>query len=161
MATGSDSTPIVRYFDDYQSYHQDAANERTHWIGIPLIVLAIGGLLSRVSLGPAWGGGAFGFDAGLLLWLVAASFYIWLDFRLGASFSVMLLGMYVLGRQLMVSDFWWVLWVFFIGGWILQLVGHYRYEKKSPAFLKNIEHLLVGPFWIFAKAVGYYRLRRA
>mgnify|MGYP006370608533 CR=1 FL=1 len=40
----------------------------------------------------------------------------------------------------------------FVFGWILQFVGHYVYEKRSPAFLNNLTHLLVGPLWILAKA---------
>ena len=39
-------------------------------------------------------------------------------------------------------------------GWILQGVGHYVYEKNSPAFFKNFAHLAVGQLWILAKAVG-------
>jgi uncharacterized membrane protein YGL010W len=42
----------------------------------------------------------------------------------------------------------------FVFGWILQGVGHYVYEKNSPAFLKNFAHLAVGQLWILAKAVG-------
>jgi uncharacterized membrane protein YGL010W len=41
----------------------------------------------------------------------------------------------------------------FVFGWILQFVGHSVYEKRSPAFLKNFVHLLVGPLWILAKAM--------
>ena len=35
----------------------------------------------------------------------------------------------------------------FVIGWILQFVGHY-FEGKSPAFLTNLVHLLIGPLWI-------------
>jgi uncharacterized membrane protein YGL010W len=42
----------------------------------------------------------------------------------------------------------------FVFGWILQGVGHYVYEKKSPAFFRNLAHLAVGQLWILAKAVG-------
>ncbi|MBW3671962.1 MAG: DUF962 domain-containing protein, partial [Acidobacteria bacterium] len=38
--------------------------------------------------------------------------------------------------------------VLFIAGWVLQFVGHGMYEKSSPAFLRNLLHLLVGPIWI-------------
>ncbi|PYQ19595.1 MAG: hypothetical protein DMF81_21345, partial [Acidobacteria bacterium] len=44
--------------------------------------------------------------------------------------------------------------VLFVLGWVLQFVGHYVYEKRSPAFFRNLAHLLVGPLWIVAKAVG-------
>jgi uncharacterized membrane protein YGL010W len=42
----------------------------------------------------------------------------------------------------------------FVVGWVFQFIGHYVYEKKSPAFYKNLAHLLVGPLWILAKATG-------
>ena len=42
----------------------------------------------------------------------------------------------------------------FVVGWIFQFVGHYVYEKRAPAFYRNLAHLLVGPLWILAKATG-------
>ena len=42
----------------------------------------------------------------------------------------------------------------FVFGWILQGVGHWVYEKNSPAFFRNFVHLAVGQLWILAKAVG-------
>jgi uncharacterized membrane protein YGL010W len=40
----------------------------------------------------------------------------------------------------------------FAGGWIVQFVGHAAFEKRSPAFLKNLLHLLVGPAWLVERA---------
>ncbi len=42
----------------------------------------------------------------------------------------------------------------FVLGWIFQFVGHLGYEKKSPAFLKNAGHLLIGPLWVLEAAMG-------
>ena len=42
----------------------------------------------------------------------------------------------------------------FVFGWILQGVGHWVYEKNSPAFFRNFVHLAIGQLWILAKAVG-------
>ena len=42
----------------------------------------------------------------------------------------------------------------FVVGWILQGVGHWVYEKNSPAFFRNFVHLAVGQLWILAKALG-------
>jgi uncharacterized membrane protein YGL010W len=50
-----------------------------------------------------------------------------------------------------------VLWGIFIVGWIFQGIGHAVYEKKQPSFLSNVRHLLIGPFWLFAKWIGYAR----
>ena len=51
-----------------------------------------------------------------------------------------------------VPWFWKVSLALFVVGWIFQFVGHYVYEKRSPAFYRNLAHLLVGPLWILAKA---------
>lgn len=41
----------------------------------------------------------------------------------------------------------------FVGGWILQFVGH-AFEGKAPAFFQNPIYLLVGPFWWLKKLFG-------
>ena len=35
----------------------------------------------------------------------------------------------------------------FAGGWALQLVGHYVFEKNDPAFFADRAQLLVGAIW--------------
>ena len=39
----------------------------------------------------------------------------------------------------------------FIGGWILQFVGH-AIEGNQPAFFKNPVYLFVGPMWLVRRA---------
>ena len=39
----------------------------------------------------------------------------------------------------------------FAGGWALQYVGHYVFEKNSPAFYADPYYLLVGPVWVAAE----------
>lgn len=134
---------LSQYFEDYATYHQTPGNQISHIFGIPFIVVTLLGLLS----GWVW---MEGFDAGMALMLVATIWYLILDFRMGLAFIPFILGMYALGRVLPTP----VLWVFFVLGWILQGIGHYKYEKKAPAFFKNIEHLLIGPLWVFAKLSG-------
>ena len=48
----------------------------------------------------------------------------------------------------------------FMLGWIFQFVGHSVYEHKSPAFLTNFLHLLVGPLWILNDVVPVVRAAR-
>ena len=66
------------------------------------------------------------------------------------------LSILVLVAALVVPSLWKVAAGLFVVGWIFQFAGHYVYEKRSPAFYRNLAHLLVGPLWILAKA-----LRRA
>ena len=42
----------------------------------------------------------------------------------------------------------------FFGGWVLQFVGHSVFEKRSPAFTRNLLHLLVGPAWLVERAAA-------
>ncbi|MFO1518932.1 MAG: DUF962 domain-containing protein [bacterium] len=44
----------------------------------------------------------------------------------------------------------------FVGGWILQFLGH-AFEGKPPAFFKNPKYLVIGPLWLAQK--GMRKLR--
>jgi uncharacterized membrane protein YGL010W len=39
----------------------------------------------------------------------------------------------------------------FVGGWALQFVGHYVFEKNKPAFYGDPYYLFVGPAWVAAE----------
>jgi uncharacterized membrane protein YGL010W len=41
----------------------------------------------------------------------------------------------------------------FVGGWILQFIGHI-FEGKLPAFFSNPIYLIVGPYWWVRKTLG-------
>ena len=143
---------LAKNFEDYSSYHQTPGNKITHMVGIPIIVVTLLGLFSRI--GPMtlnWGTLAVAPDGGLAIWFFAMIWYFWADWKLALPFSCVTLGGYFLGRTLPNE----VLGLGFVFGWVLQFIGHYRFEKKSPAFYKNAEHLLVGPFWVFAHWIGY------
>jgi uncharacterized membrane protein YGL010W len=139
-------------FEDYASYHRTSGNQATHLVGIPLIVIAVLGLLGRATVGAGLTGSeVFRIDGGMIAWLLGMLWYLRLDWRLAIPFGPVLLGIYFLGRALPVP----ALVAFFVLGWAIQYLGHYRYEKKAPAFYKNAQHLLIGPIWIFAKITGY------
>jgi uncharacterized membrane protein YGL010W len=139
-------------FEDYASYHRTPGNQATHLIGIPLIVLAVLGLLGRLLIsGGVTGSESVRVDGGTVLWLLGMVWYLRLDWKLAIPFAPILLGFYFLGRAIPGP----ALVGLFALGWAIQYFGHYVYEKKAPAFYKNAEHLLVGPFWIFAKITGY------
>jgi uncharacterized membrane protein YGL010W len=77
-------------------------------------------------------------------------YYLSLDATLAALMLATFVALDVVARQLPLG----VAVVLFVVGWIFQFVGHYVYEKRSPAFYRNLAHLLVGPLWILAKATG-------
>lgn len=128
-------------FQDYDSYHRAAGNKVCHRVGIPLIVFAIVGMLAKFEIGPL--------DLAVLVIGLTGIWYLLVGRALGALMVIVLVGFYLLAGPLPL-----LLHVgLFVTGWILQFIGHLRYEHRSPAFTKNLVHLLVGPLWILADAL--------
>jgi uncharacterized membrane protein YGL010W len=141
------NTRLEKYFSDYHEFHRTRGNKVCHFVGIPMIMVSAFGLLAliRIVPGPV-SMPLLQVDGGVVLWLAGAFWYLRLDWRLGLPFSCLALASYFLGRAILVPG----LIVLFALGWIFQGVGHAVYEKRSPAFFKNVTHLLIGPLWIFA-----------
>src|SRR5215467_1147032 len=70
----------------YAGYHRDRRNIGVHFIGIPLITLAVAVLLSR----PSWALGGLPVSPALLLALGATGFYLRLDWRYGVVMVALL-----------------------------------------------------------------------
>jgi uncharacterized membrane protein YGL010W len=137
---------LEAHFSDYESFHRTKGNELCHYIGIPLILFSTLGLLLRVKFGPL--------DAAFVVWAFSFVFYLRLNLTFGFLFSLLTFAAYFAGRFVSFE----IHLALFIVGWIVQLVGHVAYEHRSPAFLKNIAHVLIGPFWIFMRAIGQRRI---
>jgi uncharacterized membrane protein YGL010W len=141
------SSVLQAQFADYAAFHQTPGNKACHYVGIPLIVFSIFALLSGVALGEV---------AGVRITLAevvlagATLYYFTLDAALAVMMLAVSIALDVAGRQVGLLPAAGL----FIFGWILQFIGHYAYEGKSPAFFRNFTHLLVGPLWILAKATG-------
>jgi uncharacterized membrane protein YGL010W len=129
---------ISRLFDDYGAYHRHPKNKLCHYIGIPVIVFTLVGLLFRLS--PAVAAGVA---------LLAILYDLRLSVRLSLPFALFLLGSAALAPSLPSP----LLGAGFVLGWVLQFVGHFVYEKKAPAFFENLRQLLVGPLWIIGTLV--------
>jgi uncharacterized membrane protein YGL010W len=128
---------IHAYFADYASYHRTKGNKWFHRLGIPLIVLTLIGMLTRVPV-------ARGIDGAMLLIVLAELVYFALEWRLALAMLVVAIAFWFIGAAMPM----WLNVALFILGWIFQFIGHSVYEKRQPAFLKNATHLLVGPLWI-------------
>jgi uncharacterized membrane protein YGL010W len=141
---------IRTLFADYASFHQTKGNKVFHRLGIPLIMLTLLGLLSRAVIfrgavaPPPFNEQVNLLDAGMVLIAIATIVYLILDWRLALLMLPISVALYVAGTLMPL----WLNLALFILGWIFQFVGHSVYEHKSPAFLKNFMHLLVGPLWI-------------
>ena len=135
------------HFADYAAFHRTAGNKACHSLGIPIIVLSSLALLARVPLLSA-----FGFELTLAELVIAlfVAYYLTLDRTLAAAMLAAYVALDLLGRFITPLP----ALALFVVGWILQGVGHWVYEKNSPAFFRNFVHLAVGQLWILAKALG-------
>lgn len=142
-------TPLTEQMTQYARYHRDPRNIATHFVGIPMIVVAISTLLSR----PVWG------VAGLPLtpaWGVMALCVLLYYGRLGALTGLgmaLLLGLSNLLGQVLAAQHWlgWGIGLF-VAGWIIQFVGHV-WEGRKPAFADDLRGLLQGPLFIACEAL--------
>ena len=141
---------IDAYFNDYGSYHPTNANKICHVFGIGLIVVSLLGLLDQIEFFD-WQMSVKG-SAALVLFLASNIFYIMLDIKVGLAMIAATSIAYFVGTQFSLT----VLWSLFAAGWIFQGIGHYVFEKKSPAFTKNLVHLFIGPAYL----LHYYLLTK-
>ncbi|WP_297911905.1 DUF962 domain-containing protein [Thiomonas sp.] len=142
----------------YASYHRDPRNVATHFVGIPLIVLALVALLSR----PALSLGGFGFTPAWPLALAACAFYLLLDRPLGLAMCVLFALALRVGAwaAALPTAGWLSVGVgAFIVGWVFQFVGH-AWEGRKPAFVDDLVGLLVGPLFVVAEAAFLLGLRK-
>jgi uncharacterized membrane protein YGL010W len=147
------SSALLIYFKDYENYHQTKGNKLSHFIGIPFVLFSLLGLLSHITLWAPTLQSLFKIDLGFILFLSGAIFSMRVDYKLGIPFSLYAYLNYLIAQNIPVA----FLIAIQVVGWFLQLWGHFRYEKKSPAFFTSLEHLFIGPMWIFAWMIGYYR----
>ena len=148
----------------YARYHRDPRNIATHFVGVPMIVLAVGVLLARASIDLA----GWTISAAWLAWAASTAWYLSRGhLGAGVTVSAAIAGLMVLAHPLAAgTTVTWLAWGLglFGVGWVIQFVGHY-YEGRKPAFVDDLVGLLVGPLFVSTEllfALGLCRpLRQA
>ncbi|HKX41906.1 MAG TPA: Mpo1-like protein [Burkholderiaceae bacterium] len=142
----------VDLLSQYAEYHRDRRNITSHFVGVPMIVFAVGVLLARPSfmlgglaLSPAW-----------IVFALAAIWYLSRgSLLLGVATSACVGVLLLLAHQVAYGSVaGWLAWGvgMFVVGWVIQFVGHW-YEGRKPAFVDDIVGLLVGPMFIVAEGL--------
>jgi uncharacterized membrane protein YGL010W len=151
--------PAVDLLSQYAEYHRDRRNIASHFVGIPMIVFAIGVLLARPQFLLS---GRVLTPAMVLLVLTTLWYLTRGNLVLGVATSVVNALLIALAHPFAAMLFvHWLSWGVgaFVLGWIIQFVGHY-YEGRKPAFVDDLVGLLVGPMfvvgeWLFALGWGH------
>lgn len=145
-------TPLIKQLTKYAAYHRDPRNIATHYVGIPLIVFGVTCFLAR----PTFIVGGFALAPVYFVAAAATAFYLRHDLRYGlvmaGTLAAMSYGAVMIGA---LSTTAWLATAIalFVGGWVIQFIGHY-YEGKKPAFVDDLIGLLVGPLFVCAE-VGF------
>ena len=153
---------LTQQLTQYAAYHRDRRNIATHFVGIPMIVLALAVLSSRpawlfaalpMPLSPAW-----------VLFVVATLYYLVLDVSLGLMMVVFSALCLACGQWLAAQSTlaWLATGVgLFVVGWVFQFVGHMAYEHRKPAFVDDLVGLLIGPLFVLAEVLFGFGWRPA
>jgi len=136
----------------YAAYHQDARNKATHFVGVPAIVLSLMIPLSWLRFDAV--------SAAMVITAALLAYYLALDIWLGLAMCIVMGTLLWIGQliadQGAVAGWSWFA-ALFVGGWILQLVGHV-FEGRKPALADNLFQIFVAPIFLCAElffALGY------
>jgi len=140
----------------YAAYHQDARNKATHFVGVPVIILSLFIPLAW----PSFEAGGVTITAAMIFAGVVLAYYFVLDVPLALGMLVVNAALLWLGQWIAAQGTaagWTWFGILFIGGWILQLVGHV-FEGRKPALADNLFQIFVAPVFLCAEiffALGY------
>ncbi len=142
----------------YMRYHRNPWNKLTHFVGVPVIVFALFIPLGwlRIPLGGIEITGAMIFAGAVLV------YYFMLDVPLAlamtAVIALLLCGADRLSQLPLLQGGLWFL-ATFIGGWILQLVGHV-FEGKKPALVDNFFQIFIAPLFLMAEVFFLFAYKK-
>ena len=141
-----------RQLGAYAAVHRDWRNKATHFVGIPIIVFSLLLLLSLWTFqlgGREW-------TMSLAVAIVAVVGWMALDLGIGLAMALLMAVAWYAAEALAgalgsASAVWTAFIALFVGGWVLQFVGHH-YEGKRPALLDNIFQAFIGPMFLVAES---------
>lgn len=155
----ADLLSLDRQYTFYRSYHQNRKNRIIHILTVPILVQSFLVIMSLLVTLPQ---SLLG-DVSMYILTLYTLYCLYLDFYVGLSIAPYMLLLYAttswictnVGRDAALP---WAMALHFIG-WVAQLVGHFRYESRSPAFTESILHaFLAAPVVIFLEILFSFGL---
>jgi uncharacterized membrane protein YGL010W len=138
----------------YAAYHRDGRNKATHFVGVPLVTFSLFLFLSWFRFVdapkefPMLSGAA-------IFYLCVLPYYLSLDLLIALLQLPVTLALLYAADRVAVMPFQQSLIVFlatFIGGWIIQLVGH-AFEGRRPALTDNLMQIFNAPLFLTAEVL--------
>ena len=139
----------------YAAYHRNRWNRLTHFIGVPAIIFAILIPMNWIALGD-------GVTLAHAFLGAVLAYYFLLDVPLAlvttAAVGALFFAAKLAAATGMASGWIWS-GVFFVGGWVFQLVGHV-FEGRRPALSDNLFQIFIAPIFLVAEAFFALGLKR-
>lgn len=139
MSPATNNPKVDALIDHYASSHRNHRNEVIHCVCVPAILFAAVGLL-------------FALNFGVTLLAIAAAILYYNRLSPGAALQMGVILLLMLAVWMLVMPAHHILVLalgIFALGWIGQFIGH-RYEGAKPAFLEDLQYLLIGPLFVLA-----------
>jgi len=137
----------VEQLATYKSVHLNPKNIRTHFFGVPMIIWSAFLMLGTIRFELA----GVEFSAAMVLMLLVLAYYFKLHVKLALGLTLFIIPVLITSEMAVHSAQPFVLAIsIFVVGWIIQFVGH-KYEKAKPAFMDDLNQLLIGPFFLMAE----------
>ncbi len=143
----------------YSAYHRDGRNKATHFIGVPAIAVSL--LIPMAMLRFADLGG-YSLTLATVFAVAVMAYWIVLDPPFGvATAAIFVPGVWFadwLAHQSALAA-WTSFGILFVGGWIIQLVGH-AFEGRKPALVDNLLQIFIAPVFLVAEVAFAMGLRK-
>lgn len=153
-----DMKSAAEQLSTYKSVHLNQRNIQTHFIGIPLIIWSAFLLLATVRIPLGSMGEA---SLAVIVGIFVLAYYVRLHLRLSMGLILFMVPVLLTTEWAahIAGATWLALGVFLVG-WVFQLIGH-QYEKAKPAFVDDLNQLLIGPFFLMAEVYFMLGLEKA
>ncbi|MCW5770464.1 MAG: DUF962 domain-containing protein [Rhodospirillaceae bacterium] len=143
----------------YSAYHRDARNKATHFVGVPAIAFSLLIPMAMVRFAAL---DSYSFTLATVFALAVMVYWILLD----PPFGVVTAAIFVPAvwfadwiAQHTVGAAWFLFGALFVGGWIVQLVGHV-FEGRKPALADNLLQIFIAPVFLVAEIAFAFGMRK-
>jgi len=141
----------VEQLSTYKSVHLNPKNINTHFIGVPAIIWALMVWLNLIELPLILGDSGLSVTLAMPIFIGILIYYFMLHIKLAIGQVVFMLPTFYFAYYVsQMENAGWIALIVFVIAWIFQFVGHH-YEKAKPAFVDDLNQLLIGPFFMMAE----------
>jgi uncharacterized membrane protein YGL010W len=149
---------LSEQIESYASYHRDARNKLTHFFGVPLVTFSLFLCLGWIRLTDA----VVPVTSATIFCAAVFVYYLVLDWRIAlcqAPFSLLLLWLADWVARLPFKESLVTFAVTFVGGWLIQLLGH-AFEGKRPALFDNLLQVFNAPLFLTVELMELLGIRK-